>query len=306
MVTYSGEGLEGFDLEKEQRRERLKSVFYGVGAMLLVVCGFYMHERVEQRVLHAYGLTVLCYGALLYIEEFEHLKKPWLWKGVLATIPMHIAFVAGLFWWDAKHPQLAHSGMFVYALWPVFVVEIVIFSFIIDHFKASASPNEPPRKLKKFLTWTNKPKRTARQVITMPYESGDESDPTKESRRNYLRWSGVLLGAYLLSGVIRNSAELYIIKGSLLTILSYGYLLYVEEKNELRSKWLWVAVLVTLPFHAALFGIIVAIDRTAPYLAPNPIVFLFVIWVVAWVEKRVMDQIAEDYRPWGALSVPIE
>jgi hypothetical protein len=32
----------------------------------------------------------------------------------------------------------------------------------------------------------------------------------------------------------------------------------VEEKDELRSKWLWAAVLVTLPFHVALFGIIIA------------------------------------------------
>ena len=30
MVTYSMEGLEDFDLEKEQRRERLGWVFYGV------------------------------------------------------------------------------------------------------------------------------------------------------------------------------------------------------------------------------------------------------------------------------------
>jgi len=68
MVTYSMEGLEDFDLAKEQRRERLGWVFYGVGAMLFVVCGFYMQERVEQRVLHAYALTVLCYGVLLYVE----------------------------------------------------------------------------------------------------------------------------------------------------------------------------------------------------------------------------------------------
>jgi hypothetical protein len=43
--------------------------------MLFVICGFYMQERVEQRVLHAYGLTVLCYGALIYVEEFEHLGR---------------------------------------------------------------------------------------------------------------------------------------------------------------------------------------------------------------------------------------
>jgi hypothetical protein len=38
--------MEELDLEKEQRRERLGWVFYGVGAMLFVVCGFYLQERV--------------------------------------------------------------------------------------------------------------------------------------------------------------------------------------------------------------------------------------------------------------------
>jgi hypothetical protein len=65
----------------------------------------------------------------------------------------------------------------------------------------------------------------------------------------------------------------------------------------LRSPWLWMTALVALPFQVALIGIIVAIDRLAPYLAPNPIVFLFILWVAAWVEKRLMDQIADDYRP---------
>ncbi|GAC1661509.1 MAG: hypothetical protein NVS9B4_13850 [Candidatus Acidiferrum sp.] len=304
--------MEELDLEKEQRRERLGWVFYGVGAMLFVVCGLYIQERVAQRVLHAYGLTVLCYGALLYVEEFEHLRRLWLWKGVLATIPLHLAFVASLFWWDAKHPQLAHSGfMFVWALWLVFVVEIVIFSLIIDNFKASASPDEPPRKLKRFVTWTKKPKQETGRVITMPDENGDDSDPAKEARKNYLNWSflavsAFLLVPYLLRGSIISGTELYIIKASVLTILCYGHLLYVEEKDELRSKWLWATVLVTLPFHVALFGAIIAIDRAAPYLAPNPIVFLFIIWAIAWLETRLMDQIAEDYEPWSESSGSVE
>jgi hypothetical protein len=35
----------------------------------------------------------------------------------------------------------------------------------------------------------------------------------------------------------------------------------------------------------ALIGIIVTIDRLAPYLAPNPIVFLFIVGAAAWVER---------------------
>lgn len=271
--------------------------------MLLVVCGFYMQERVELRVLHAYGLTALTYGALIYVEEFEHLRRLWLWKGVLATIPLHILFLAGLFWWDAKVP-LGSGYFLVFRIWPFFLAEMVIFSLVIDHFKTSASPDEPPRKLTRLLPWRNKRKSKVEGIITLGGESGNESDPARESRRRYLRWafwgvSAILLVYYLLRGAVTSRTGLYIIKVSLLTILSYGHLLYVEEKDELRSPWLWATALVALPFQVALIGIIVAIDRLAPYLAPNPIVFLFIVWVAAWVEKRLMDKIAEDYRPWG-------
>jgi hypothetical protein len=106
--------------------------------------------------------------------------------------------------------------------------------------------------------------------------------------------------------VVISGRWLYIAKACLLTMLCYGHLLYVKEKDELREKWLWTTALVTLPFHVAFFGIIVAIDCMAPYLAPNPIVFLFLIWAVGWVETRLIDQIADDYRPWGAGSESVD
>jgi hypothetical protein len=47
-VAYPEETLEELDIEKEQRRERLEWVFYGVGAMLLVMWAFYVY--MQQRV----------------------------------------------------------------------------------------------------------------------------------------------------------------------------------------------------------------------------------------------------------------
>lgn len=47
--------MEELVLEKEQRRERLKWVFHGVGALLIIVCGFSFAGGVEQRVLHTIG-----------------------------------------------------------------------------------------------------------------------------------------------------------------------------------------------------------------------------------------------------------
>jgi hypothetical protein len=61
-----------------------------------------------------------------------------------------------------------------------------------------------------------------------------------------------------------------------------------------------------LLFHVALFGIIIAIERAAPYLAPNPIVFLFIIWAGAWLATGLMNQIADDYRPWGEPSESVD
>jgi hypothetical protein len=301
---------EMLNLDKEQRQERLWWVIYGVSSMLFVVCGFYMQERVELRILHTYGLTVLTYGALIYVEEFQHLRKLWLWKGVLATIPLHSVFLVGLFWWDAQAPE-SSGFILAYRILPFFVAEMVMFSSVIDHFKASALPDEPPRKLTRLLPWQNKPKAKMEGIITLGGESGDDSDPAKESRRNYLRWvfwgfGAILIVSYLLRGAVTSKPELYIIKVSLLTFLSYGHLLYVEEKDDLRSSWLWTTALVALPFQVALFGIIVAIDRVAPYLAPNPIAFLFIIWAFAWIETRLMDQIADDYKPWSEPSESVE
>lgn len=298
------------DLAKEQRRERLKWVFWGVGAMLAVVCLFYMQWLAMARVVHACAVTILTYGALVYVEEFDNLRKAWLWKGILSTIPLHVGFVAILLWWDGKDPRLAQAGYaFAGVLALVFAVEMVIFRAIVDRFKVSESPNEGRGKLKRLLPWVNKPKRG--KVITLADESEDDEDPTKQSRKDYLRWgfwgiSVVLLASYFFEGILISGTWLYIIKAGLLTMLCYVHLLYVEEKDELRSHWLWVAVLVTLPFHIALLGIIAGIDRVAPYLAANPVVFLFIIWVVAWLEIRLMGQIASDYRPWGTPSESTE
>ena len=297
--------MEELDLVKEQRRERLGWVFGGVSAMLFVVCLFYMQMVATARIVHACALTILTYGALVYVEEFAHLRKAWLWKCILFSIPLHLGFVSILLWWDGKNPRLAQAGYgFAGVLALLFAAEMVLFTAIVDRFKVSAAPTEGPGKLKRLLLWTNKPKRE--KVITIAEESEDD-DPIKQSRKDYLRWgfwgvSAVLLASYFFKGTLISGSWLYIVKGGLLTMLCYGHLLYVEEKDELRSHWLWMTVLVTLPFHVALLGIIVAIDREAPYLAANPIVFLFIIWAVAWLETRLMDQIADDYRPWGTHS----
>jgi hypothetical protein len=152
MTSIFAETEDSFDLGKEQRTERLGWVFYGVLAMVFVLGTFFLRERVKAGVLHACGLTILCYGSVLYVHDIEYIRELWLWKGVFTTIPLHLAFVYSLFLWDARFPRLAHSGfVFAYALWVVVVVEMIFILPIFEHFRSSsvfcdAQHNEvPPR-----------------------------------------------------------------------------------------------------------------------------------------------------------------
>lgn len=98
-------GYDEFDITKEQRGDRLWWVIWGVGAMLLVIGALYLNERGEIRLLHVFVLNLLVYGTLLYVDNLEDLKKPWLWKAVLFTIPIHIVCVVLLWLWDADVPN---------------------------------------------------------------------------------------------------------------------------------------------------------------------------------------------------------
>lgn len=322
MISIPTETDDRFDLGREQRTQRLIWVFYGVLAMVFVLGNFFLQERVESGVLQACGLTILCYGTVLYVHEIEHIREVWLWKGVVTTVPLHVGFVYFLFWWDARFPGLAHSGfVLTYALWIVLVVEMLFVLPIFEHFRTSsvsrdAQQNEGPPGSRRPLsqTWraaadrlrgrlrqkTAGQDREASPGITIAGEQ--DLDLEKEERETYLEWSlggvaALLLVIYKLRGISLGEVWLYVLKVSLFTAFCYGHLLYVQEKEYIRESWVWKTVLATIPFHIAFVGIIVGIDRTAPYLASNAIVFLFVLWAIGWVETKLMDQIADDYQP---------
>lgn len=321
MTSIFTETEDRFDLGKEQRTERLKWAFYGVLAMVLVLGNFFLQERVENWVVHAFGLTILCYGSVLYVHEIDHIRELWLWKGVVTTIPLHLAFAYSLFWWDARFPRLAHSGfIFIYALLAVFVVEMIFVLSIFEHFRLpsvfrDAQHNEvsPQPKGPLSHTWqaaadrlrgrlSPKAAEQHREAPRITIAGEEDSDTRKEERESYFNWSlggvaTVLLVFYLFGGIFPGGVWLYVLKVSLFTAFCYGRLLYVEEKEHIRESWVWKTVLATIPFHIAFLGIIVGFDRTAPYLTANAIVFLFVLWAFGWVETKLMDQIADDYQP---------
>jgi hypothetical protein len=293
------------DLDKEQRRERLTWIVLGIGAMLLVIGGFFLSERSEIRVLHAYLLTIITYGILLYVDNFANLKKFWLWRAVLATIPLHLVCVSILFWWDARVPTssgFANLGR----VWLFVAVEVLAFSAIVERLGRGLASDAPRQPISRFLNRTRKTRPHTSSVLTIPDED-DLMDPAKALRKSRLRTgfaavSVLLVVAFVAVDFSPHGFALQVIKGTLLTALAYGHLLYIERRDDLKARWLWKTVVVALPFHVAFLGLMVALDRIAPGIAPNPIAYGLVIWVFAWVETRLMDQISEDYKPLDAVS----
>jgi hypothetical protein len=311
-----------FDLGKEQRTERLKWIFYGVSAMALVVGNFFLQEVAEDWVVHACGLTILCYGLVLYVHEFENIRELWLWKGVLASIPVHLAAILCLFWWDAKFPNDAHSGfMFFGMLSAALTVEMLFILPIFEHFRSHPSQRDmihdelPSRsggilsrnlrsvrdRLRgKFLPNTAEQHVESREIITIAGE--DVLDSAKVGRASHLIWgfcgvSALLLIVCLIEGGIPNGLWLYALELSFFTAFCFGHLFYVEGRDHILQSWVWKVGLVTIPFHIAFLGLIIAINRAAPHLSGNAIVFLFLLWTFGWVETKLMDQIIDDYQP---------
>ncbi len=131
--------MESFDIAKEQRGDRLRYVFYGIVAILAL---FYFFggwsERKWNIVADVLGLTLLSYGYILYVSEIRYIRRLWLWKAVLATLPLHLLFLIGLIWWTLRFPRWAHSGFaFAYVLVGTCVIEATLMSFIIDHYRPS-------------------------------------------------------------------------------------------------------------------------------------------------------------------------
>ncbi|SRR6266852_3823483 len=126
---------ENFDLAKEQRRDRLHWVIGG-GLSLLFLC--YFIRPFSAAIFQGYFLTSLCYGDSFYVQRMDNLGKLWLWKAILATIPLHVLFLAGIVWSDWAFPNF-FPKVIVCApiLFVAFGIEAVLFDQIVNRFSPS-------------------------------------------------------------------------------------------------------------------------------------------------------------------------
>ena len=130
---------ENFDLSKEQRRDRLW--WWVVVPGICLLCLLYVIHPFFAAILQGYFLTSMSYGDSFYVQRRDNLCKPWLWKAIFATIPVHLLVLLGIVWLD-----LAFSDFFpkVFVCGPILVVtfgvEDVLFDKIVDRFSPSKGP----------------------------------------------------------------------------------------------------------------------------------------------------------------------
>ena len=126
---------EDFDLAKEQRRDRLIWVVGGGGFCLLVVS---LVIHLPMAILQGYFLTLLSYGDSFYVRRKDKLSEPWLWKAILATLPLHVIFLIALIGLDRAFPDF-FSKIIVWfpILFVCFGIEGVLFDGIVNRMSSS-------------------------------------------------------------------------------------------------------------------------------------------------------------------------
>jgi TRAP-type mannitol/chloroaromatic compound transport system permease small subunit len=118
---------------KDQRRNRLWWAYIGGLCPLGILFLFHPFSRV---VFIGYSLTVLSYGDSFYVLRKGKLGERWVWKSVLATIPLHLLFLVGIEGLIRVLPTFARTGLTIVAFVAIcFAIESVLFDSIADRFE---------------------------------------------------------------------------------------------------------------------------------------------------------------------------
>lgn len=128
MTTLFGQRVEpDFNIDKEHRRDRLKFIL--TGALILSIVYLFSGRRYATELFQGLIATILFYGETFYVRRRGQLGKLWLWKAIIASIPLHVIYLAGLFWSDQALPEVMTKAI---VFLPVIAVGFVLESFLVQ------------------------------------------------------------------------------------------------------------------------------------------------------------------------------
>lgn len=141
MTKLFGIDLEpDFSMAKEERSVQLKHVFWG-GFVVVLLYAFF--DAFDVRIFQAYLATVVCYGLTFYVARGGYFGKLWLWKAILVSLPLHVLYLAAIFWADKASPQgMTKPVVFIPALTLGAANESTVFDAIADRLKPTDTKEE--------------------------------------------------------------------------------------------------------------------------------------------------------------------
>jgi hypothetical protein len=125
-----------FDLGKEHRKDWVRWTV--IGAAIICGASLFWNFRFALQGVQGCIATIACYGQSFYVEQRGQLRKLWVWKALLASVPLHVLYLAGLFWSDKRFPEVMTKAI---AFTPVLIlgagIEYVLIQAVINRFKPS-------------------------------------------------------------------------------------------------------------------------------------------------------------------------
>lgn len=146
---YSYDEVEDVTSGRDKRRNRL--LFVVVSGSCLLGLFFLLHLfpiTVLRMTFFGYAVTVLSYGDSFYVRRKDNLGERWLWKSVIATIPLHLLFLGGVELLVRSLPNFARTGFASVAFIALcFAIESVLFDSIAERFESlGMTPQAPSDK----------------------------------------------------------------------------------------------------------------------------------------------------------------
>jgi hypothetical protein len=121
--------------DAKQRENRLLWVVSLLGQPFIVLAIFRQSPNTI-KILQAYLLTALVFGALIFLHKRPEINKWWFWKAIGTGFLIHLAVLTGLFYWDNLNPQAAGKTFLLIGLLYVSgMVDLFIILVIIEHFR---------------------------------------------------------------------------------------------------------------------------------------------------------------------------
>jgi hypothetical protein len=134
------------DWIEEQRKDRVGWLVFA-GGLPFIALAIFHQTLITIMVLQGYFLTSMEFGLVFFVAERKNIRRPWIWKALVASILLHVAVLVAIFSWDRRYPELAVKGAVLTGVLLVAgLVELYLMLLIVEMCKPFDEEGRPPRK----------------------------------------------------------------------------------------------------------------------------------------------------------------